>query len=45
MASDYSVKIVKFSAGRYAFEVPPVCNAGWDMHAWIYWIDTNGVWL
>ena len=45
MARPYHVKVVKFRAGKYAFKTPPVSHAGWDIDAWIYWIDNNGVWL
>lgn len=45
MSLTYSRKRVQYRAGMYMFKVPPVCHANWDEHAWINWIDNNGVWL
>jgi len=41
----YSLKVVKFRAGRYRFPVPPGYHGGWDRDAWIRYIDLYGEWL
>lgn len=41
---DIRKKIELYRAGRYVCEVPPVSHHGWDLHAWINWIDATGGW-
>ena len=38
---EYQQKIEQYNKGQYRFKAPPVCTAGWDMGAWIKWIDAD----
>lgn len=38
-------KLVKYHAGEYRFEVPPVYCGNWDDESWVKWIDTCKGWL
>lgn len=33
-----------YVAGKWIFEVPPVCTAHWDDASWVKWIDHCNGW-